>query len=181
MNIKKRELTADKALNRSIVLAAVGILLCLTMLSATTWAWFGETVSSMENSFSTGNYLVRVTLSDGEGNILDGETDEDGRQLYRLEAHKRYLVTLTGEGSVSGGYCVLKYGDTTLYSEQIYTQSTESTPKQITFSFGVNTDGQFSISSCWGCYNGEPDITDGAEILLGESNGQLADGGESGV
>ena len=180
MKIEKCEKVTDKALNRNIILAVLGILLCLTMLSASTWAWFDDSVTSVQNNFTSGEYLIEVVITDSEGNAAQSVTDRDGKARYRLSANGVYSITLTGKGTVSGGYCIIEYADGELYSQQIYTEKTESTPKQITFSFCAELDTELLFSACWGYYNGEPDVTDGCEILLSESDEPIEADGEEG-
>ena len=174
IDIKGEKIT-DKALNYNIISAVIGVILCLASLTAATWAWFGDSVSSIENDLSTGVYSVSVSVTDSAGNVLKAKNDTEGKEFYELSANEKYSVTLKGEGTVSEGYCILKCGNESLYTQQIYTENTQDSPNQITFSLTSASDGSLYISSCWGLYSETPQLTDGCDHLLSVNSVAIAE------
>ena len=62
---------------RSLVINALSILLCLTMLLGTTFAWFTDTVASSTNRIIAGNLKIDLLMDKGSGyvSIADGKGD----------------------------------------------------------------------------------------------------------
>ena len=164
--IEKGKKITDKALNYNVIAAVIGVILCLSSLTAATWAWFGDSVSSVENTLKTGVYSVSVEITDENGTALIKQTDVDGKDFYALAAGERYSVTLAGEGTVSSGYCILRCGKEELYTQAVYTEVSTESPKQITFTLISNESDELYISSCWGSYSELPQLTDGCEYAL---------------
>ena len=166
LKVKENDKVTDKALTFNLAAAVIGIILCLASLTAATWAWFGDSVSSASNTVKTGIYSLSVIIEDADAAPVTKSGDPEGKEFYDLEAGKRYKITLTGEGSVSVGYCILKHGETELYTEQIYTEATDNTPKSISFYITAETDTRLYISSSWGKYGGSPDIEADGDYTL---------------
>lgn len=164
--VKDGEKVTDRALASSLITAIAGIILCLASLTAATWAWFGDSVSSASNTVQAGFYSVTAKVKDSAEAQLESKEDADGNEYYELLAGERYEITLTGEGSVSGGYCILEYGENELFTERIFTAENESTPKKISFSVVAEQSIKLYIGSSWGKYSGTPDIIDGGEYEL---------------
>ena len=149
---------SDKTLTYNIVAAAIGILLCLTSLTAATWAWFGSSVSTQSNSIQSGQYDVSVSVAE----LGDTETvlAADANNNYRLEAGKTYRVTLAGLGNVSTGYCSIRLtGSTeTVHTQQIYTpefaDASAGKKAEIDFELSVGEELAGSVElfviPCWG-------------------------------
>ena len=163
IKVKENEKVTDKAMTYNLVAAIIGMILCLASLSAATWAWFGSSVSSSSNTVKAGIYSVDVEIKDEAQTALEAKKDSEGREYYELSSGERYEIVLTGEGTVSSGYCILEYGGRELYTEQIYTDSTEHTPKSIGFYFVAENDARLYVASSWGKYGGTPDLIAGGE------------------
>ncbi len=160
----------DKVLTYNIAAAVIGMILCLASLTATTWAWFGDSISSTQNTVKSGAYNIDIAVSEKVSESSFSQVlpsvDAEGKVYYELEAAKTYKIELAGNGTVSTGYAVLKCEDKTLYTEQIFTSASDKTPKQISFTVDTNDATRLYISSCWGTYSGVPDMTDGGDYDL---------------
>ena len=151
--ISDDEKITEKSFTFNIVASVVGVLLCLTSLTAATWAWFGDSVTSPVNEVQTGQYSLDVSVTPQGGAALDPE--ENGS--YMLTKDVVYSVTLKAEGNVSTGYCMAKFSgladdeSNKFYSVQIFTnERPEKTPKEITFLLTAAEDCDVSFSALWG-------------------------------
>ena len=166
IKVKDNEKVTDKALASNLVAAVIGIILCLASLTAATWAWFGDSVLSASNTVQTGSYSVSAQVKNSSAEQLEAKKDAEGKEYYELSAGERYEITLTGEGTISGGYCILEYGENELLTERIFTAANEDTPKRISFYVVPSENIKLYISSSWGKYGGTPDINDGGDYVL---------------
>lgn len=197
--IPKDGKVSDKTFTYNIVAGVVGILLCLTSLTAATWAWFGSAITSDKNTITSGQYSVTETVI----NIKDSENTEvvsvDG--VYVLY-DGTYSITLTGAGTVSTGFCTVSITENTedgekisKHTQQIFTPGSENTEEgklsEISFELTVkNCDSvRLTVTPCWGTsavtdgkicdagvyeYDGAAnafDVTEGAETPPAEDTG----------
>ena len=56
-------MTNSKTTKRALVLSAFAILMCVTMLIGTTFAWFTDTASTGVNTIQVGNLKMKVEYS----------------------------------------------------------------------------------------------------------------------
>ena len=68
-------MTKKYSTKRSLVASALALLLCLTMLAGTTFAWFTDSVTSANNIIKTGKLDVEMYWADG---TLAVPTDDEG-------------------------------------------------------------------------------------------------------
>ena len=62
-----------KTTKRALVTSAVSLLLCVTMLIGTTFAWFTDTASTAVNKIQSGTLLVDIVdAADGETSLKIG-------------------------------------------------------------------------------------------------------------
>ncbi len=168
-NVPKEGKVSDKTFTYNIVAGVLGILLCLTSLTAATWAWFGSSITAQNNTIQSGQYFVEKEVkheaTNGEGQNETLILDANENDVYNLEAGKTYHITLTGQGNVSTGYCKVtvsqeKEGAVTasasMHTQQIYTEDyivpAEGKVGSISFDLIVNGDGKFklTVEPCWG-------------------------------
>ena len=145
--IDKKEKISDKTFMFNIVACMAGIVICLSSLTAVTWAWFGGSVSSASNTIQTANYKMTVKVMSGDTEI--SSSSPSGYQ-YLLEAGKEYTVILSGEGTGSG-YCrVTNNRDSSkiYYTSQV--RASDAEPTRFTLKFAVATT--VDLQPCWGTY-----------------------------
>ena len=62
-------MTSSKSTKRALVSSALAILMCVTMLIGTTFAWFTDTASTAVNKIQSGTLKVDIVKEDGETSI----------------------------------------------------------------------------------------------------------------
>lgn len=175
---KTKDLNADKIFIRNVAISFVGIIICIVMLTASSYAWFTTTIES-SNTITSSAYKLEIEVLPDEGENVTSLTptvDENGNYTYTLEAEKEYKITvtaLTENTTGKTGYIKLRTdkmaeSDTPLYSEQIDRGDT------ITFTVGFNEATEITIIEGWGTLSVPEDERD---ILNGDYYGDIiADG-----
>lgn len=172
-NVPKEGKVSDKTFTYNIVAGVLGILLCLTSLTAATWAWFGSSITSPKNSIRSGQYLVEKTVEhktvNSEGQAENVTLSASERDVYFLTAGQQYHITLKGSGTASTGYCkVTVYeadengattSETSMHTQQIFTKASEGKAAEISFDLLVSgsKDVQLTVEPCWGTSAKEED------------------------
>ena len=72
---------------RALLLSAMALLLCVSMLIGTTFAWFTDSVTSGVNIIAAGNLDVSLEYAKIEnGSITDWDTVENAQKLFDPDA-----------------------------------------------------------------------------------------------
>ena len=121
----------------------------MVCLAGTTWAWFTANISTPPQNIATANYKIDV--------IVDGETVTAEKQLI---ANTEYKIVLAASGTADkyGGYCIVKGGEKSLYSEQLLPGN------MLSFKFIPSATADYTFTAVWGSYSDKPDITNGCTI-----------------
>lgn len=146
-----KDVDADKIFIRNIAVSFVGIIICIVMLSASSYAWFSTTVES-NNTITSSVYKLEIGVIEENGvTPLTATVTPEGDYTYTLEADKKYVVTITADSNTTGntGYIKLRTDkmaetDPPLYSEQINRGNT------ISFTFAYTTDTEITLIEGWG-------------------------------
>lgn len=172
---------SHKAISFNLIACMVGVMLCIVSLTAATWAWFGNSISSPVNSVQTGVYTLDITVFDIK-DPADANDDvillpnSDGS--YSFDALTEYTVTLMAKGNVSTGYCAIVFAshpDMKLHTSQIFTDESDSDPKSITFSLTVSSDESVRFESWWGTFaSPERDVVAGGDYFYDSSVGAVS-------
>ena len=167
---------SDKMMTFNIVACIIGMLLCLSSLTAATWAWFGDSITSPVNQVQTGEYKIVVQITDSAtGNEI--LPDSDG--AYAVAAGGIYDIKLAASGSVSTGYGAIRFvsdNENKFYTPQIFTESSEKSPNFISFKLISSKNETLVVDSWWGTLstpNEERDIQDGASYTFDAEEGVL--------
>ena len=174
---------SDKTLTYNIVAGVLGILLCLTSLTAATWAWFGSSITTQSNSIKSGQYDVSVSVVERSDAETETALTADENDNYKLEAGKTYSIGLEGLGNVSTGYCAVRLtGSTeTVHTQQIFTPEfaaaeagkVDKISFELTISDELTEGAELSVIPCWGSsalpaedklYDGHSYTFDGSSI-----------------
>ena len=154
---------SDAVFMHSIYSSAITMLVCIVMLSATTWAWFTGSVATGNNQIATTLYDLTIQLEDSEGNVVGGILDASV-MTYSLEANETYTATLSAVGS-GNGYCIITVGDDQpLYTDLVPAQDSSRNPTTLTLHFTEDTIVSFTC--CWGIYDGPADVYQGDTLPL---------------
>lgn len=156
--VPKYEKVSDVSFSRIIVSSVLGILLSIFCLAGLTWAWFSGSSSSAANSIIAAEFKVKVTINGSEITSADGK--------YTLSQGKN-TVTVTADGSATTGYCIVKFGENTYHTIQIFKVPAEKKPQSVTFTVKSVAGAELEIIPQWGTCaddNKETLIRAGSEI-----------------
>ena len=139
---REKDTLTDKIFMRSVVTSFVAIIACIVVFSASTYAWFNESVATTE-TITTSVYTLSITADPTRTPV----TNANGNDEYTLDAGIRYAVTVaTVDAETTGttGYIKLRIDDKTYVSEQI------DKGESLTFYLEFDTDTTVEIIECWG-------------------------------
>lgn len=139
--VPKYEKVSDVSFSRIIVSSVLGILLSIFCLAGLTWAWFSGSSSSAANSITAAEFKVKVTI-----NGID-ITSADGKYTLNQTENK---VTVTADGSATTGYCIVKFGENTYHTIQIFKVPAEGKPQSVTFTVNATAGAKLEIIPQWG-------------------------------
>lgn len=159
--VPKHEKIPEATMTAHTVVCTAGILISLTMLSMTTWAWFSDSAAIRTGTVQTADYRVVVTVKDGNDETVAEEVHGAYSTQYRLPEGK-YDVSLRGEGSAQNGYCRLNIGDAAYYTTPLLTDGTE-----LDFTVELNCEQTIEFHGNWGSYSGSEVIASGEVIFIG--------------
>jgi len=196
---------SDKTMTYNIIACVVGVLLCIASLTAVTWAWFADSISSPQNSLASGDYKLEVSIIQTDNSAVVDPDGENG-YIFELDSDVQYTVTISASGSVSTGYCKVKLPGGAeakdFYTTQIFTSAAgsnpsdvsladavDTTPESITFTITVvstNPTEKVSFESWWGTLStpdADRDFSNGGsyeyDVQTQELSGAQADPGAS--
>lgn len=150
------------------------IMLCMSALGFSAYAYFTASVTSSVNSIQAANFAVRPEIAVVENSEGSAAHEKDTTWKYTLQSGT-YDITLNKEGTASTGYCEIRVGEKSLYTDQIGVIDENGT--QMTFRtvrIAVVQETVVEIIACWGTYSGNPIceaeemiIVDGQEVGIG--------------
>ena len=88
-------MTSSKSTKRALLTSALALLMCVTMLIGTTFAWFTDTASTGVNKIQAGNLKMEVSYkntSDGEFTVLNESTNVFKQDTLWEPGHVEYAV-----------------------------------------------------------------------------------------
>ena len=66
-------MTSSKSTKRALLTSVLALLMCVTMLVGTTFAWFTDTASTAVNKIQAGNLEIELQMKDNNGNWVNAE------------------------------------------------------------------------------------------------------------
>lgn len=87
---------SDAAMTKFLAISVICILICMSCLVGTTWAWYSSSVTSAPNETIGGNFDFSIVISETI------EPDENGIYTFNGGEH---TVTLTSIGMCDSGFC----------------------------------------------------------------------------
>ena len=136
----------DKAFSRVLISSVLSIILLLTCLTGTTWAWFMVDIENTDNVIAIATITMDATVLQENGTTVTRESDGS----YALLGGT-YTLQLQAETNATGS-------QRTIYVLLTLTQMEETTQYYVPFSGGqtagdtpivVNTPAIASFSVCW--------------------------------
>lgn len=140
--------------------SVLGMILCAAMLVGTSWAWFVSSVH-VPQTITVANFYVTPVIVDEEGTLVERTAEGS----YSLRGNTTYEIALTASSTASGGYCIVRCGEQTYYTEQIFRAGV------LSFTITPDVDTNCSFVAMWGSYAGEPNLVN--ESVLGEKLPEL--------
>ena len=116
-------MTNKKNTRKALLMSCLSLLLCVSMLIGTTFAWFTDSVSSTANKIIAGNLDVDVLYVDSEGNqtsIQDVDTLFNDVALWEPGAVAFENLTVVNEGTLA-----LKYQLSINFTNENYVEDAE--------------------------------------------------------
>ena len=98
-------MTNSKQTKKALLSSVIALVLCLSMLIGTTFAWFTDSVESGLNEIKAGNLDIEVTNADGDS-IEDLKTLFNDVTLWEPGAVAYEKLTISNEGSLALKYAM---------------------------------------------------------------------------
>lgn len=140
----KERTTGERSICRLLAPSVISIFICAVCLCGASWAWFIASTSTGTTSIKTPEYRLTYQIdTDTEAAELaaDGTT-------YSMTKNA-CVITLKATGTAGAtGYCSIKVGDKTYYTEQIFVDGT------FTFTVNAAQGTQIILTPKWGTYSG---------------------------
>lgn len=133
----------------------LAICICAICLCGASWAWFTASTSTGTTQIQSSSYKLSYQV--GEDTAATELTEADN--TYTLTADTT-LITLKATGTAGAtGYCSIKIGDETYYTEQIFVNGSA-------FIFTVNAAAgtEITLTPKWGTYSHDATLHNGDVI-----------------
>ncbi|MBQ0083317.1 MAG: SipW-dependent-type signal peptide-containing protein [Clostridiales bacterium] len=95
-----------KSTKRSLIMSALSLVVCVTMLLGTTFAWFTSSVTSGRNTIVAGNLDVQLTHSNGK---VTNQTVQDATDLFAIDYWEPGVIAYENFTVTNAGKLALKY------------------------------------------------------------------------
>lgn len=146
----KKELNADKIFSINLFTCVLGIVLCLSSLTAATWAWFSDGITSGSNKIEAASYELSVSINDNVLSSVGNHTFQ-----YTASADETVNVKLTATGTASSGYSIAVRSSN--LDKKYYTQQVRpDNPDGISFKLTLVAGETVTFEQRWGTYSGIP-------------------------
>ena len=104
-----KESPEDKQMRMVLISMISSIMVCITCLVGTTWAWFHTSITSAGDSINIGELSVAVAMIRGDQSDRE-ELSPSSQYTYRLEDVGTYSISLINSGSIPG-FCTIVLTD----------------------------------------------------------------------
>lgn len=132
----------------------LAICICAICLCGASWAWFTASTSTGTTAIQSSSYKLLYQVGE---DATAAELAETGN-TYTLTSDTT-VITLKAIGTAGAtGYCSIKIGDETYYTEQIFVDGT------FTFTVNAAADTNIILTPKWGTYSHTATIQDNGEI-----------------
>lgn len=139
-----------------LVPSMLAICICAICLCGASWAWFTASTSAGTTAIQSSSYKLSYQV--GEDTAATELTEADN--TYTLTADTT-LITLKATGTAGAtGYCGIKIGDETYYTEQIFVNNTSG----FTFTVNAAAGTEITLTPKWGTYSHDATLHNGDVI-----------------
>lgn len=121
----------------------LAICICAICLCGASWAWFTASTSTGTTAIRSSSYKLSYQIGSDKAELAETGT------AYTLKADTT-VITLKAAGTAGAtGYCSIKIGDETYYTEQISVNDTS----EFTFTVNAAANTQIILTPKWGTYS----------------------------
>ena len=121
----------------------LAICLCAICLCGASWAWFTASTSTGTTAIRSSSYKLFYQIGSDKAELAEAGT------AYKLTSNTT-VITLKAAGTAGAtGYCSIKIGDETYYTEQISVNDTS----EFTFTVNAAANTQIILTPKWGTYS----------------------------
>lgn len=134
----------------------LAICICAICLCGVSWAWFTASTSTGTTAIRSSSYKLLYQVDEGAD-----ATEFTEVKTVTVPESGSCKITLSAAGTAGAtGYCSIKIGDETYYTEPICVQDT------VAFSFGITATAgtEIILTPKWGTYSGAATIQNGEDI-----------------
>ena len=134
--------------------SVISIFICAVCLCGVSWAWFTASTSTGTTQIQSSSYKLSYQIGSNTAELAKSKTvtvPESGSCKITLSA---------GGTSGATGYCSVKIGDETYYTEQIFANGT------FTFTVKEAAGTQITLTPQWGTYSHNATLRNGAVITV---------------
>ena len=131
----------------------LAICICAICLCGASWAWFTASTSTGTTQIQSSSYKLSYQIGSDTADLVATGT------AYTLTADPT-LITLKAAGTAGAtGYCRVKIGDETYYTEQIFVNGSA-----FTFTVNAAAGTQITLTPKWGTYSHDATLHNGDGI-----------------
>ena len=123
--------------------AMLAICICAICLCGASWAWFTASTSTGTTAIQSSSYKLSYQIGSDTAELAEVKT-------VTVPESGSCRITLSATGTAGAtGYCSIKIGDETYYTEQIFVNDTS----EFTFTVNAAVGTQITLTPKWGNYS----------------------------
>ncbi len=132
----------------------LAICICAICLCGVSWAWFTASTSAGTTAIQSSSYKLSYQIGSDTAELAEVKT-------VTIPESGSCKITLSATGTAGAtGYCSIKIGDETYYTEQIFVNDTSG----FTFTVNAAAGTQIILTPKWGTYSHDATLHDGDVI-----------------
>ena len=134
----------------------LAICICAICLCGASWAWFTASTSTGTTQIQSSSYKLLYQVDEGAD-----ATEFTEVKTVTVPESGSCKITLSAAGTTGAtGYCSIKIGDETYYTEQIFVNNTSG----FTFTVKAVTGTEITLTPKWGTYSHDATLHNGDVI-----------------
>lgn len=132
----------------------LAICICAICLCGVSWAWFTASTSTGITAIQSSSYKLSYQIGSDTAELAEVKT-------VTIPESGSCKITLSATGTAGAtGYCGIKIGDETYYTEQIFVNDTS----EFTFTVNAAADTEITLAPKWGTYSHDATLHNGDVI-----------------
>ena len=142
-----------------LAMSVIGIAVCAVCLCGASWAWFTASTSTGTTAIQSSSYKLSYQIGSDTAELAEVKT-------VAVPESGNCKITLSATGTAGAtGYCSVKIGDETYYTEQIFVNDTSG----FTFTVNAAADTTITLTPKWGTYSHDATLHNGDVITATDS------------